>query len=180
LRLSKIKMLYTISLIGFLLRVLPIPVLRRFMPFIINFIPRSSLKSISKSMLARISPEHLAVLSNCVLDKLPEELLSMLPESLLMRPQSLQERLSDVLVQRIPRALLNDLPDDLTSLLRQAIRSNTCEGDELREELRNRIWVILKQTLFTSCGEIPTNILQVSVRVPSSKVRASIAASKYC
>lgn len=178
--LSKIRKLYKISFIGFLIRVLPTPVLRRVLPFIIDFIPRSSLKSIPKSMLARIPPEHLAELSTCVLDKLPEEFLSRLPESLLMRPQSLQERLSEVLVQRIPRALLNDLPDDLTSLLRQAIRSNQCEGDELREELRSRIWVILQQTLLASCGEIPTNILRVSVRDPSSKVRASLAASKYC
>ena len=177
-RLSKIKKLFKISIIGFLIRVLPIPVLRRILPLIIDFIPQSSFNSIPKSVLARIPPEHLATLSSCVLDKLPEELLSRLPESLLMRPQSLQERLCEVLVQRIPQPLLNDLPEDLTSLLRQAIRSNTCEGDELREELRNRIWVILKQTLFTSCGEIPTNILQV--RVPSSKVRASLAASKYC
>ena len=56
--------------------------------------------------------------------------------------------------------------------------SNTCEGDELRDVLRNRIWMIPKQTLFASYGEIFTNILQVRVR--SSKVRASLAASMYC
>ncbi|KAF8731433.1 hypothetical protein AX14_004941 [Amanita brunnescens Koide BX004] len=103
-RLSKI------SLIGFLIRVLPIPVLRRVLPFILNF--QSSLKSIPTSTLARIPPEHMVELSTRVLDKLPEELLSNLPESLRMRPQSLQERLSKVLVQRIPQGLLDHLPGD--------------------------------------------------------------------
>lgn len=165
------KTLKDTSFVGFLLRVLPIPVLDLVLPLIIKLIPQSSLKSIPTSTLARIPPEHMAKILTRVLDKLPEEFLRRLPESLLMRPHTLQERLTEELVQSIPRGLLNNLPDDVISILRQVISSDACESDELREELRSRIWVILKETLFASCGEIPASILQASIRNPSSKVR---------
>ncbi|KAF8337185.1 hypothetical protein F5887DRAFT_1199456 [Amanita rubescens] len=163
------KTLKDTSFIGFLMRVLPIPLLDLLLPVIIKLTPQSSLKSIPTSKLARIPPEHMAEISTRVLDKLPEELLSRLPESLLMRPQTLRERLIEALLQSIPRGLLNNLPVDVTSVLRQVISTNACESDELREELRSRIWVILKETLLASCGEIPENMLHVSIRISSLK-----------
>ena len=165
-----------VSIIGFLIRIAPMPVLRHLPVFVMDAMPTSSIKLIPLSAVERIPPEYMARMSEHCFERLPQELLEKLPETVLLKlprhtlerlPTSLLERLPAQLVRNIPPELLENIPEDLTDILRQTVRSSVFESEELKHGLREQVKGILKQTLIVSSGELPANLMQVSVRVDS-------------
>ena len=168
-----------LSIIGFFIRIAPIPVLRHLPICVMDAIPTSSIKCLPPSAVERIPPEYIARMSEYCFARLPQELLEKLPETVLLKlprhtlerlPTSLLERLPAQLIRNIPPELLENVPEDLTDLLRQTIGSSVFESEELKHGLREQVKGILKQTLIVSSGELPANLMQVSVRVDSRRV----------
>lgn len=127
-------------------------------------------------------------MSDRCLERLPQELLENLPESLLLKlprrtlerlPTSLIERLPVQLVRNIPPEVLENLPEDLTDLLRQTIGSSVFESEELKQGLREQVKGMLKQTLIVSSGELPANLIRVSVKADSKRVRRTLLAGVH-
>ncbi|KAF8347164.1 hypothetical protein F5887DRAFT_1281283 [Amanita rubescens] len=166
------------SFLGFLIRIAPLPVLKRVPPFVMDLLPLSSIRSIPKSALERIPAEYMAKMTDHCFERLPRELLERLPETLLSKlprptlerlPTSLLERLPVELVRNIPSDVLENIPEDLTDLLRQAIKSNVFEGDELKQELREQVKVILRRTLIASSGELPTGLIRAFIKIDTKQ-----------
>jgi len=174
------------SFLGFLIRVAPLPVLKRVPPFVMDLLPLSSIRSIPKSALERIPPEYMAKMTDRCFKRLPKELLERLPETLLSKlpratlerlPTSLLERLPVELIRNIPPELLDNIPEDLTDLLRQAIQSNVFEHEELKQELREQVKVIFRRTLITSSGELPASSIRAFIKVDAKQVMRAFLVS---
>ncbi|KAF8340049.1 hypothetical protein F5887DRAFT_1284382 [Amanita rubescens] len=166
------------SFLGFLIRIAPLPVLKRVPPVVMDLLPLSSIRSLPKSALERIPPEYMAKMTDHCFERLPQELLEKLSENLLSKlprptlerlPTSLLERLPVELIRNIPSDVLANIPEDLTDLLRQAINSKVFEGEELKQELREQVKVILRRTLIASSGELPTGLIRASINVDAKQ-----------
>lgn len=173
-----------LSILGFLIRISPIVVLKHLPIIVMDALPTSSLKSLPASAIERIPPEWMGKMSDHCFERLPRELLARLPETVLLKlprptlerlPTSLLGRLPAELVRNIPSEVLENIPEDLTDLLRQAIKSNVFEGEELKQELREQVNVILRRTLIASSGELPTSLIRAFIRVDAKQVMESIS-----
>jgi len=90
---------------------------------------------------------------------------------------SLLERLPVALIRNIPEDVIANIPEDLTDLLRQAIKSNVFGGEELKQELREQVQVILRRTLIASSGELPTSLIRAFIRVDAKQVMRAFLVS---
>jgi len=168
-----------LSILGFFIRISPIVVLKHLPTSVMDALPLSSLKSLPVSAIERIPPEYIGRMTNHCFERLPQELLVRLPATVLSKlpratlerlPTSLLERLPVELIRNIPSDVLANIPEDLTDLLREAIKSNVFEGEELKQELREQVNVILRRTLIASSGELPTSLIQAFVKVDTKQV----------
>ncbi|KAK2462532.1 hypothetical protein APHAL10511_005502 [Amanita phalloides] len=165
------------SFIGFLIRLAPMPVLKCVPPRIMDLMPDSSLELIPTSVLERIPSEFLAKISNHSFEKLPTGLLRKINEPLLQKlprptlerlPTTFLERLPPELLAQLPPELLNNIPEDLTDQILEVIQSSAFEGEELKQELLEKVKEVSREALVTTSGELPATV-RVSVRANSTK-----------
>ncbi|KAK2464818.1 hypothetical protein APHAL10511_003236 [Amanita phalloides] len=166
------------SFLGLLIRLAPVPVLKRIPSFVLDLVPSSSVGSVPTTALERLPNEFLAKVKTRHFEMAPPELLRKIPESVLLRapravlerlPTSLLERLPAELIRKLPAGFFDNLPEDLTDQIRKVIQSSAFESEELKRELSERVKEITRTTLVTTSGELPATLIQVSVLTNVSK-----------
>ncbi|KAK2464926.1 hypothetical protein APHAL10511_003002 [Amanita phalloides] len=159
------------SFIGLMIRLAPMPILKRVPPRLMDLMPDSSLGLIPTSALERLPKEYLARMSTHCFERLPVRLLYKVPESLLQKmprstlerlPTPFLERLPTELLRKLPEELLDNIPEDISDQIREAIQASAFGGEQLKQKLVQITKEILGQTLVTSSSELPATVIRVS------------------